>query len=201
MKTYFPLAGCLFILLISNCGLGSNLSSEQAPDRPAKTVKQKNHTPDPCAVYNPLRDPNNEELKRKYLVSMKGYPKEVTVREAIGLFNERASCHHIGKSQPPLTEEEFLTAVRDIPREEPRPSAIEVGYLQKVSEKGILPKGSLIDFGWGIDEKPGYDITYWKIYLRFDLHTHPRVPDDLIDPKSVRHDFTIRRQYISSKKQ
>src|SRR5215813_2052828 len=201
--TFIALPACLpiYILLIINSGLSSHLALAQAKAQPAKMVKQGNQISDPCAAYDPLRDPNNEVLKRKYLIRLEGYPKEITVREAIKQFNISAGCHHMGKTQPPLTEAEFLTAVRDIPQEYPRPSAIEEKYLEQASEMGILPEGSLIDFSWGIDEKPGYDMTYWKIHLLFDLHTHPLVPEDLIDPKSVRHAFTIRRQYISSKKQ
>lgn len=196
MRTFRPLAVCFFILLIGNCRSSSYLLSERSTAQSAQKADQGNPAPAPCEFFDPLRDPNNERLKRKYLIQIEGYSKEITVREAIEQFNERARCHNVGKTQPPMTETEFLTAVLDIPGEDAKPSAIEKEYLHQVFEKRTLPKGSLIDFSSGLSS-PKYDITYWKIYLRFDLHTHPRVPDDLVDPKSVRHDFTIRRQYIS----
>jgi hypothetical protein len=42
-----------------------------------------------------------------------GYAEEVSISQAVEDFNRYAQCHLLGKTQPPLTVDEFLAAVRD----------------------------------------------------------------------------------------
>jgi hypothetical protein len=55
---------------------------------------------------------------KHYKLRMNGYAEAVSVSQAVEDFNRFAQCHQLGKTQPPLTADEFLAAVRDADPEE-----------------------------------------------------------------------------------
>src|SRR5438046_396842 len=55
----------------------------------------------------------NTESDSDYLLRTRGYPKEVSLGQAVEDFNRRAQSTKIGKTQPPLTVEEVVAAIHD----------------------------------------------------------------------------------------
>lgn len=193
----------LICILMAGCKSDDYYLTGQAKTISDKRIEQDLSMVNPCARFDPLNDPNNKQLKQKWLMEQQGYPTEILLQEAIDNFNQRLRCHYIEFPQPPLTENELLTAILDMPNEAPDMLDLERAYLKNAFEKRVLPKGALIDFTWGFNEKNRYQVEYLKIFLRFDLHTHPRTPQVHSNNQKnhlTRTEFIVRTQYISYKK-
>jgi hypothetical protein len=149
---------------------------------------QKDQRPE-CLSFNHA----SKEGNKHYKLSMNGYAEEVSVTQAVEDFNRYAQCHQLGKTQPPLTVDEFLAAVRDAnPAEEKIQDWVYKIYRQ-ISKTQMMPKGAFIDYGLGAVNDRGYDIQLWSIdlYVGLDKYSRERKGNPFF-----RH--TVRRQYISS---
>jgi hypothetical protein len=196
IKLFVMLVICGTVPLAANCKSPNAQPSSQSAAQAAKESSPQTATPNPCKGFDPLTDPDNLELRKKHTITIEGYPKDYTLKEALDHFNERARCHPIGKTQPPLTETELLTAVLSIPGSDPEPYDVEKTYLRDVFEKKILPKGSLINVTTGFQHVGHYFVHYWRITLRFDLDIYPDTPSIPGKP-DPRHWFLIRLQHVS----
>jgi hypothetical protein len=183
-------------VLISSCKRPEQRTSGQLLAQAVKGATTQIATPKPCRRFNPDTDADNSDMKKEYLITVEGYPRDYTLKEAVDHFNEVARCIPVGKTQPPLTEMEILTAVLSIPGSDPEPYEIERKYLKEVFEKKILPKGSLLQATTGFQNVGKYTVHYWQISLRFDLHLYPDAPSMPGKP-DPRNWFLIRLQYVS----
>ena len=130
----------------------------------------------------------------EYLLRTRGYPEATPLARAVGEFNERAKQTEIGKTQPPLTAEEVLAAVRDWNSKEDPIEPKMFAALQEAAKGGMLPKGAYLSYSSGSLSRNGYDIDAWNIYLQVGLDKYPA---DLVGVPSYRN--LIRRQYIASR--
>lgn len=145
----------------------------------------------------PRQEPKPDELRPdagEYLLWTRGYPGTTPMARAVEEFNEHAKGTEVGKTQPLLTVEEVLAAVRDwSPNEDPIDPEM-FAALQEAARSGTLPKGAYLSFNSGSVSRNGYDIDAWNIYLQVGLNKYP---NDLVDVPSYR--ILIRRQYIASR--
>ena len=130
----------------------------------------------------------------EYSLRTRGYPEVTPLARAVEEFNEHAKRTEVGKTQPPLTVEEVLAAVRNwSPKEDPIEPKM-FAALQEAARAGMLPKGSYLSFSSGSVSRNGYDIDAWNIYLQVGLNQHPA---DLVGVPS--YGVLVRRQYIASR--
>jgi hypothetical protein len=128
------------------------------------------------------------------LLRTHGYPKEVPLSQAVNECNRRIQNTRVGKTQPPLTVDEVLAAIRDWSNKEAPIDPKMYNVIQNISKTEIMPKGSYFFFSTGTISYNGYDIDALRIYLRVGLDKYP---DDLVGvPVYSRQ---IRSQYISSR--
>jgi hypothetical protein len=130
---------------------------------------------------------------KHYKLTMNGYAEDVSVSRAVEDFNRFAQCHQLGKTQPPLTVDEFLAAIRDADPAEEKIQPWVYKLYRRISKTQMMPKGTFIDFGLGAINERGYDINLWSIelYVGLDKYTRERKGNPFFRR-------TIRRQYISS---
>lgn len=129
-----------------------------------------------------------------YLLWTRGYPKATSLVQAVDEFNKRAQRTGVGKTQPPLTVDEVLAAIRDwSPKEDPIELPIFEG-LQQAAKSGMLPKGAYLRFNSGAYSRNGYDIDAWNVYLQVGLDKYHA---DLVGVPA--YGVLIRRQYIASR--
>jgi len=91
--------------------------------------------------------------------------KEVTLAEAVKGFNRRAQENATGKTQPPLTEDEVVAAIRAWDREEePATDEIYKAY-QAIADTRKLPAGATFEFitKWSVFN--GHEFGVWWINL------------------------------------
>ena len=121
-------------------------------------------------------------------------PKEdIAIADAVQQFNERASDDPIGKTQPPLTKEELIAAIRGWMVEEHPHSDIFLKRLQGIAETGMIPKGCYLDFIPGWHGYNGYDYKVWWI----DLFVCADKPGEKVRG-SRGYNYRLRAQMISS---
>ena len=87
-----------------------------------------------------------------------------SLKQALAAFNEKSAQDAIGRSQPPLTEREVITAIREWNRKK-----IEVGdqtyaIFEKIADTKTLPQGSALEFTTR-HVHDGRDVTVWWIDL------------------------------------
>jgi hypothetical protein len=118
---------------------------------------------------------------------------DVSIAEAVKQFNVRAQADAVGKTQPPLTSDEVIAAIRGwIPEEHPK-CEYYLPQFRKIAETGIIPVGSYLDFIPGWIGYQGYDYEVWWV----DLF----VPGTA-EQKAAHHAgyrFRLRAQMISSR--
>ena len=149
-----------------------------------------------CEKYGPYASEKDfRKYQDVYYQRYRGYPKVLTLDEAVGEFNIMANCHPIGKNQPPLKVEELLAAVRDISKKDKSRESWLPQRYRKISEGGVLPLGSYIDYRIGVSNRDGYDVSEWTIFLRVGLDKYPG--DIIGNPSFI---TLIRKQYISSRR-
>lgn len=115
-------------------------------------------------------------------------PKEVTLAEAVKEFNRRAREDATGKTQPALTEDEVVAAIRGWDREEePVTDDIYKAY-QAIADTRKLPAGAALEFitrCWGRNDP--YEFDVWWINL--EIMTGP----------DTGYGFRIRHQMLRSR--
>ena len=124
-----------------------------------------------------------------------GYFKEMKVEEAVAEFNLRALSNRIGKTQPPLSAEEVLTAIRSWEIGEEPIDRNVFGEFQKISKSGLFPKGAYIDFFSGYNARNGHDIEAWIIFIKVRLNQNYDMEQD----ERPLYSHKIRMKFISSK--
>ena len=129
-----------------------------------------------------------------YLLRTRGYPREVSLAQAVEEFNQRARENRIGQTQPQLTVDEVIAAIRDWNVKD-EPINIKVyAIFQNIAQTAMMPKGSYLFFSTGTGAYRGYDIDAWHIYIRVGLDKYP---DDLVGVPA--YSRLIRTQYITSR--
>jgi len=118
---------------------------------------------------------------------------DVSVAEAVKEFNQRAQQDPVGKTQPPLTEDELVAAIRGwIPDEHPGCGPFLASF-KKVAATGVLPVGIYLNFVPGWKGYNGYDYCVWWI----DLFV-PGTPEQQAQ-HHWGYNFRLRAQMISSR--
>lgn len=152
---------------------------------------------DPCPF---LKADGYEKPGYKQIYELKnaGYPKEVSLEEAVAVANTFAQCSETGKTQPSLRAEEIVASIRswvcerDAPFDDKKKACEE---FWQIAETGKMPKGSFIYLeGGGSYDYRGYDTDAWEIYLNIRLDKHRA---DFKDVPS--YPRLVRLNYISSK--
>ena len=161
---------------------------------------------DLCLYQNPSFNPSREKENpdsRLYNLINAGYPKDISLEEAIAIFNKFAQCDDRGKTQPPLTVEEVKAAIRDwdCKKEGDAEDKKFCADVWKIAETGKMPKGSFFDFDNGtggtsrVRGYRGYYVKTWEIELYLHLDKYRR---DLRDVPEFAH--SIKLKYLSSEK-
>jgi hypothetical protein len=153
------------------------------PGRGALNASQQERKPSQTGADGP-----------QYILRTRGYPKATPLSQAVAEFNERARRTQVGKTQPPLTVEELLAAIRDWNPDEDAIEPAMFAELQRAAKSGMMPKGAYLNYNSGTLARNGYDIDAWNIYLRVGLDKYA---DDLVGVPAYM--VLIRRQYIASR--
>lgn len=113
----------------------------------------------------------------------------LSLKAAVEDFNQKTHTHPIGKSQPPLTEEEVIAAIRGwIPENTPGVNDDIFGKFQEIAESRVLPMGADLSFCPGWTGYRGYSFEVWWIDLSIKTG------------ENAGFTFRIRDQKISSRK-
>ena len=158
-------------------------------------------TSDPCSYQKPGFDLTSSSDFKLYELVNAGYPKEISIDDAVAVFNNFMQCNNRGKSQPPLTADELIAAIRDwdCTKEKDATNKKLCADAWKITETGKMPKGSFIDADCGIAKDckvrsyKGYDVNAWEIDLYLWLDKYRR---DMKDEPIYSH--LIRLKYLSS---
>ncbi len=157
-----------------------------------------------CIYQNPSFNPGREEKNadsRLYSLIKAGYPNEISLGEAVAVFNRFTQCDDRSKTQPLLSVEEFKAAIRDwnCAEEKDVDDKKFCADAWKIAETGKMPKGSFLDFDRGtggtsrVRGYKGYYVNTWEISLYLQLDKYRRDLKDV--PEFTR---SIRLKYISS---
>ena len=115
--------------------------------------------------------------------------KAVSLKKSVADFNQKSLADPIGKSQPPLTEDEVVAAIRGwIPEHTPGVTDDVYNQFQKIAESNELPEGAELSFCPGWSGYRGYSFKVWWIDLSIKTSG------------SAGYTFRIRDQKISSRK-
>ncbi len=115
--------------------------------------------------------------------------KSNSLKAAVEDFNAKARMDPTGKSQPPLTENEVIAAIRGwVPEYTASVSDDVYAQFQQVAESGELPEGAGLSFCSGWDGYRGYSFSVWWIDIT------------LKTGEKSGYTFRIRDQKISSRK-
>jgi hypothetical protein len=123
------------------------------------------------------------------------FSAETPLTTAVEQLNGRAKLDPVGKTQPPLTVDETMTAIRGwICKQHPVPDTYYEAF-QKIADTLTLPAGPRLDFTTGWKNYNGYDFVVWWVDLT------------LADPAGAKSEralassytFRIRDQKISSR--
>ena len=92
-------------------------------------------------------------------------PKEVTLAEAVKRFNRRAQKDAAGKTQPPLTEDEVVAAIRWWDREEEPVTDDVYQAYQAIAATRKLPASAALYFITRCTGPNGDEVDVWWINL------------------------------------
>lgn len=164
------------------------MSPAQATDAvtPPQAVGSEPHD---NAAYDPWNDPWSHQR-----LSSQGYPQEISLQRAVDIFNQDAQRDVTGRTQPPLTADEVVAAIRawDVKQQPMKKKFFQL--YQRVAKSGVMPTGAYIFFTKGYVDFNGYDIEFWEIYMLVGLDEYP------LSPSNPTFDHTIRgRVYIASR--
>jgi uncharacterized protein (TIGR03067 family) len=120
---------------------------------------------------------------------------ETPLATAVERFNARAQLEAVGKTEPPLTVDETVAAIRGwIRKQRPIPDRYWEAF-QKVADTLTLPAGSRLDFATRWRNYNGYDFVVWWIHLSIN---DPEATST--DPATVEnYTLQIRDRKISSR--
>jgi hypothetical protein len=92
-------------------------------------------------------------------------PKAVTLAEAVREFNQRAQNDATGKTQPPLTEDEAVAAIRGWIRRQVSATDDVYRVYQTIADTKKLPEGATLTFTTGWSGFNGYEFDVWWVDL------------------------------------
>ena len=92
-------------------------------------------------------------------------PKAITLAEAVKEFNQRAQNAATGKTQPPLTEDEAVAAIRGWIRERVPATDDVYQVYQTIADTRMLPEGATLRFTTGWSGFNGHDFDVWWVDL------------------------------------
>lgn len=125
--------------------------------------------------------------------SRQGYPRDIPISDAIADFNTRAHADPVGASQPPLTSDEVVAAIRAW-SDPPRMPASAKAVFQAIAQKAIMPRASYIRLIPGLIALHGFDIDVWWIDVQVELDKYPT------DLKDVpQYAYRIRTAFLRSR--
>lgn len=113
--------------------------------------------------------------------------QEVTLDRAVREFNAKAKDNAVGKSQPPLTADEVVAAIRGWIRERDPVKDYMYGEFQKIAQRGALPPQAELSFTTGWHGFNGFDFDVWWVDLTVS------------DGKGGGYTYRIRDQKLSSR--
>lgn len=180
----------IVILLLTSF---ANLTASR---RRASALPVQLDTREQCAMFNHA----TKEGSDHYKLRMNGYEENVPVTRAVEDFNRYALCHQQGKTQPPLTVDEFLAAVRDANPAEERIQPWVSKLYRQIAETQFLPKGSFIDYGLGAVNDRGYDISLWSIDLYVGLDRYTREKRVILSSGGQSGDSIFRRLLLNTRR-
>lgn len=208
------LMSLVFLLLIIATGCFPSSSEQSASAQTNQLSNSSNNNQPDIEILrgvSPLcryRDSGGEDFSfgnssdnKLYELIQAGYPKEISVTDAVAVFRKAVECSEEAKSQPPLTVDELIAAIRDwdCTKEKDAANKKVCADAWKITETGKMPKGAFIDYndGLGGEEYPrgkkGYQVKTYEIYLYLWLDKYRR---DMRDEPLYSH--LIRLTYISS---
>ena len=110
--------------------------------------------------------------------------------DAVADFNERAMNNDVGATQPPLTEEEVVSAIRGWIRNQTKVDDKTYAIYQNIADTKTLPPGASLDFTTRWTGHNGYDFTVWWIDLCVKTGEHAgygfRIRDRKISADAIR---------------
>jgi hypothetical protein len=135
----------LFILVLMGWCVGCFICRSQVSDT-ANTTNLPRTTDSPCAFWIDTSNPKvNDAFLEKQYREQYGHKKEISLREAIQLFNDDLRCYPNLAAFAPLTEDEFINAVAKTIEIDKSTSPNDRSLvLGKVLSDRNLPKGSAI---------------------------------------------------------
>jgi hypothetical protein len=170
---------------LSQSGGGSSTASKTNK----QTIIQKN----PCWFRLPEGIEKTREGRLAYERYMSrqtfGYPEDISLSEAVRIFNEEAFCSGPDPKRPPLTEDEVMAGAIDEMSKgggEPVDPALKVtsaerqASIKRIWKDKVMPKGSLLGYAGYYDlfdqdrpEEGTIIVNCWKIYLYLNLDKNP----------------------------
>jgi hypothetical protein len=166
-----------------------------------KEQEQSKSPKDPCGLIN-LKDKSipYEKIKERQDRQMQGYPSEISLSEAIRIFNEEKQCASSLATYPPLSEDELIAAIV-AGSDYGKPADVwraQKEALWKIAKQKVMPKGSLLitTIGAHIQDSPlrpngTIRAEGMSIILLLGLENHEY--GELLKPEQS---FTIRRTYF-----
>ncbi len=115
--------------------------------------------------------------------------KSGSLEAAVEGFNAEACTHHVGKTQPPLTEAEVIAAIRGwVPKTTPDITDEVYNRFQDIAESRVLPDGARLSHCSSWTGYRGFRFKVWWIDLSIKTS------------ETEMYTFRIRDQKISSRK-
>jgi hypothetical protein len=93
---------------------------------------------------------------------------EIKLSDAVADFNRKASSERIGKTQPALTEDEVVAAIRCWDRKRYSVSDEVYSLYLRIADTRMMPKNAMLSYTSGL-ESDGYHFEVWWIYLDVTL--------------------------------
>lgn len=163
--------------------------------------QQDRHQKDPC-WHVTLKDKSiaYEDILKREERERHGYPVDISLSEAIRIFNQEKQCLDVLAAYPLLTEEEVIAAIVAGPDNITPGEAWEhqKSLLWKIATQKILPKGSLLvaTTGSRIQDSPlrpngTIRAEGISIVIRFGLENHE--PGKILRPDQL---FVVRRTFF-----
>ena len=165
--------------------------------------EQKGSRPkDPC-WFVALKDTtiSDHEILKRQERELRGYPTDISLSEAVKIFNEEKSCDTRLAEYPALTEDEVIAAIVAGPGYGPWGEVwrAQKDTLWKIAKDRVMPKGSLLvaTSAPNVQEsplRPYGDIKSKGISIAMFLGLENQEHGDQMKQEQI---FEIRRTYFS----
>ena len=114
--------------------------------------------------------------------------ESVLLADAIAAFNVEAATDPIGKSQPPLTEEEVITAILLWERPDDSPVSNEMlATFQSIAKTGRLPARASFEKLTGYDRGGNHVFDVWSVRIQIER------------PDKSSYSFVLRERAIANR--